>query len=265
MASKSDKERPDRAGPRVRQALGSVRRTTRGETGGRKARPAALELVIVDEVLQVPRDAWTLEGFRQWAASPDFPERGRISFIAGELIIDMSPEEAENHIKVKYEIARRLMDLNDREDLGEFYGDGLLVTNQEAELSCEPDGTFVLTETLASGKARPVPREEGASEYLELLGTPDIVLEVASRFSVNKDYQRLRQAYHRAGIPEYWLVNARGQQIDFAILQHQPDGYVEHKLRGGWQRSHVLQHDFRLTRQKNRRGLWRYALECRTR
>ncbi|MCS6976175.1 MAG: Uma2 family endonuclease [Gemmatales bacterium] len=224
-----------------------------------------LELVVGEEIICVPQEAWTLEGFRKWAISPEFPERGRITFIAGDLIIDTSPEEPETHIKVKYEFARRLMDLNDREDLGEFYGDGLLVTNEAAELSCEPDGTFVLSETLASGRAVLVPREGAAGQYTELLGTPDLVLEVVSKFSVNKDYQRLRQAYHRAGVPEYWLVNARGKQVEFVILHHRPDGYGERTLRGGWQRSDVLRHDLRLIRERNQRGLWRYTVEMRKR
>src|SRR5256885_8764701 len=48
--------------------------------------------------------------------------------------------------------------------------------------------------------------EEG---YLELEGTPDMVLEVVSESSVQKDTKRLRQLYWQAGIREYWLVDAR--------------------------------------------------------
>ncbi|MBW3596659.1 MAG: hypothetical protein KY475_05225 [Planctomycetes bacterium] len=33
----------------------------------------------------VPETARTLEGFRQWASSEDFPESGKISYLAGEL------------------------------------------------------------------------------------------------------------------------------------------------------------------------------------
>ena len=40
----------------------------------------------------VPETAHTLAGFREWATSDEFPESGKISYLAGDLFIDMSPE-----------------------------------------------------------------------------------------------------------------------------------------------------------------------------
>jgi Uma2 family endonuclease len=253
--------RSRKGGPKIGAHVTGLKPSVEPSTNG--TAPGRLELVLGDDVVQIPREAWTLSGFRKWAVSEDFPQRGRITFIAGELIVDMSPEEAENHVKVKGEFAYAIMTINKHEDLGEFYGDGLLVTNEDADLSSEPDGTLILHETFDSARAILVPREGEEGEYMELLGTPDLVLEVASKFSMNKDYNRLRQAYHLAGIPEYWLVNARGKKLDFQILHHRPEGYVAGSLRGGWQRSDVLRRDLRLVREKNRRGLWRYTLESR--
>jgi hypothetical protein len=36
----------------------------------------------------------------------------------------------------------------------------------------------------------------------------------------------LRQQYYFAGIPEYWLINARGDDVDFQILARGADDYV---------------------------------------
>ena len=47
-----------------------------------------------DPAIRIPARAATLAGFRAWALSDEFPERGRFSFINGELFVDMSPEEA---------------------------------------------------------------------------------------------------------------------------------------------------------------------------
>lgn len=61
------------------------------------ATPGPVEVIALDQQVRIPETAWTLDGFRQWAVSDDFPQRGCISFIGGEIIVDMSPEELSTH------------------------------------------------------------------------------------------------------------------------------------------------------------------------
>src|SRR5205823_171819 len=105
---------------------------------------------------------------------------------------------------VKSEIGRVLGNLNKKRKLGEFYADGALLTNVEANLSTEPDATFIRWESLETGRVRLVPREGEQGQFIEVEGTPDWVMEVVSKSSVAKDTRRLREQYHRAGIREYW-------------------------------------------------------------
>jgi Uma2 family endonuclease len=219
------------------------------------------EIILPEQTIRMPGGKWSLADFREWANSDDCPEQARVTFAGNEVLIDMSPEEVEHHTQVKDEIARVLLTLNRRHHLGKFYGDGLLVTHVEAELSTVPDGTFVLRETLESGRARLVPRRERAGEYIELEGTPDIVIEIVSKASLQKDTRLLLDLYHRAGIAEYWLVSTRGAKIDFQILKHRAGGYTVTKGRGGWQRSDVLNRRFRLSRQRDTLGLHEYTLD----
>lgn len=220
-------------------------------------------VVLAEGGLVIPATAHTLGGYRSWATSDEFPERGRISFLGGEIYVDMSPEELQNHVKVKHEVTYAITHLNKRLNLGEFYADGALLTNQAAELSTEPDGLFVTWESLEQGRVQLIPREGVVGEYLELEGTPDMVLEVISKSSLRKDTKLLRQRYHLAGVPEYWLINARGAQIDFQILQRQKKDYVAKALRGGWQRSPLFGQSVRLVRHRGRMNLWQYTLEMK--
>src|SRR5579864_3796489 len=128
--------------------------------------------------IQIPANATRLPGFQAWAHSRQFPERGRISFLNRELFIDMSPEELENHNKVKEGIDRGIGNLNEECDAGEFFADGVLVTNEGANLSTEPDGTFITWETLKAGRVRYLPRREKHGEFIEIQGSPDWLLEV---------------------------------------------------------------------------------------
>jgi len=56
------------------------------------------------ESLQIPADAHTFEGFLRWLGSDDFPESGRIDFLAGEIEAEMSPEDLQTHGVLKVEI-----------------------------------------------------------------------------------------------------------------------------------------------------------------
>jgi Uma2 family endonuclease len=240
-----------------------VRRVRNVAPPAAHVQPAARPVVIADRELVVPPSAHTLEGFRAWAKSDEFPERGRISFLDQEIFIDMSPEELQTHVKVKVEVGYVVVGLNKKSKRGDFYSDGTLLTNVAANLSTEPDGLFVTWEALESGRVRLIPREAEEGQYLEVEGSPDWVLEIVSKTSVQKDTKRLRRQYHTARIPEYWLIDARGEEISFQILVWAENDYVASAGRGGWQKSPLFRRQFRLVRRRGRLNLWEYTLQVK--
>lgn len=213
--------------------------------------------------IRIPPSAATLEGFREWATSDAFPERGRISFLDGEVVIDMAAEAYGKHNAPKTEITRVVEGLNREFDLGRFFGDRTLLTSRSAGLSTEPDGMFVTWKSFESGRVTLVPSKADPDDFIEVQGTPDWVMEIVSRHYAAKDVDDLRQAYHRARIPEYWLINALDDAIDFQILVHQPEDYVPVESQGGWFASSLFGRSFRLTRERDRMGLWRYTLDVK--
>ena len=175
-------------------------------------------------------------------------------------MLEMSPESLETHNKPKGAISAALLRLVESEDLGEVYVDGLLLSHVGAGVSTEPDLTFVSWKTLEAGGVRLIPRVARENEFIEIEGAPDIVLEIVSDSSVRKDLELLRAAYARAGIPEYWTVDARGPSIAFQILRLEQGNYVVDAPSDAPQRSVVLDRTFTLTRATNRVGRWRYQL-----
>lgn len=222
-----------------------------------------LQIVTNTFTLDVPDSARTFEGFRAWATQPDFPERVRVMFFQGEVWLDMSNEEMEPHNKVKSELIRAILTLTEELDLGEFYSDGVLVSNEPAGVSNNPEAFLVLHETITSRRVQLTPRKGEQGHFIELVGTPDWVLEIVSESSVTKDTRTLRQAYHAAGIPEYWIIDARSEQIEFQILRYRKSGYVASPIEDGWQHSRIFDRYFRLERSKSRSNLNRYRLQVR--
>jgi Uma2 family endonuclease len=235
--------------------------TTRSAKAGRPGRGRLfVHGVSEGRWLDIPREAFTHAGFRAWACSDDFPEEGRISFLQGDVYVDMAAERLESHVKVKTEVTRVLGNVVVEEDLGGFFGDGTGLSNEDAEVAHVPDGTFVSWKSFEAGRVRQVPSPTGDGDFTELEGAPDMVLEVVSPSSVEKDTRLLRELYHRAGIAEYWLIDARGDEVQFQILCHRPKGYASAPQKGGWQRSRVFGRSFRLERTRDRLGDWRYRL-----
>jgi Uma2 family endonuclease len=92
------------------------------------------------------------------------------------------------------------------------------------------------------------------------VGAPDLVVEVVSASSVKKDLQTLRAAYARAGIPEYWIIDARADAIRFLILHLDGGEYREAAPVTEPQPSRVFARRFRLTRARNEVGRYAYDL-----
>lgn len=214
-----------------------------------------------DGMLHVPASAHTLAGFRRWVHSREFPEKLRATYLDGEVYLDMSKENIQSHAAVKTGVCVPLGLLVDERDLGNLYINGVLVTNEEAELSTNPDAVLVTWESLEKQRVVYVSNSKG--EEIEIAGSPDWLLEIVSDSSVEKDTHRLRKAYHRAGVREYWLIDARGGECCFVILYWRKSGYVAASSKEGWQFSRVFARHFRLTRHHDRRGAWKYTLHLK--
>src|ERR1700730_3076286 len=103
------------------------------------------------EEFQIPPWVTDLRSFRRWSDQEDFPDTGRVWYIKGAVWVDMSKEQLFTHIKVKDQFTRVLDALVEKEELGLYFSDGLLLTNVAADISGNPDGTFISNESLAKG------------------------------------------------------------------------------------------------------------------
>jgi Uma2 family endonuclease len=215
--------------------------------------------VLIEDRVMVPRSALDHDGYRAWVKSDEYPERLRTTYVAGDVLVEMTPESIQAHNQVKGALTAALVDFVRERDLGEVYPDGALVTNEEARLSCEPDLSFISWKTFEDGRVRLIERATG-EDYIELVGSPDLVVEIVSDSSVKKDTRLLLDAYARAGIREYWLIDARSSAIRFQILTLQSGRLVARGNPDEPQRSDVLGVSWQLTRVRNRAGRFTYTL-----
>lgn len=214
--------------------------------------------VVVAENVRVPDWVQDLDSFRRWCHADDFPQECKISYFVDQLWIDPHMER-DLHNQIKTAIVAVLFTLVQVTRLGRFYGDRMRLVHPEANLSTESDALFA--SHLSFQRQRVQLREK--EDSLELIGSPDMALEVVSRSSVQKDTVRLLDLYHKARLREYWLVNPLTADVEFKIYRYTAKKFVETRPSDGWLRSEVFHKSFRLTEAKNESDLRDFTLEVR--
>ena len=201
--------------------------------------PAALTPHQDGQEVFVPE--WIVDNasFLRWAESDEAPTRGKIGYFQGQVWVDQTME-TDFHNFIKTEVAITVGQWVREKDMGRYYTDGMLFSAPEIELSSEPDGIFVAKESKATGK---VWLEKGNSSMV-LFGVPDMVLEVVSKSSSNKDLNLLHKLYHLAGIAEYWVINSLDKNPELVIYRHTENAYVPVHSQSGLVKSSVLNASF---------------------
>jgi len=201
--------------------------------------PFAIRLVNLGAEAHIPGWVRDLESFRKWADSSDYPDRGKFSYLHGELFVDLEMEQLFSHNQLKteltIELGRRVRD----SQLGYFFSDGVRLSNPAADLSSEPNAVMVSFSAIQSGRVKLVRGTLGG--YVELEGSPELVVEIVSPGSVRKDTVVLKPLYAQAGVSEYWIIDARKAPVQFQLWVLTPKGYVPAELRDGHPVSPLLQ------------------------
>lgn len=209
--------------------------------------------------IEIPWETQTLEGFRNWVASLD--EGGpRVSFARGRMHVDMSPQSYDTHEPLVRAINVALCALASELDIGRYFLPPSWFTHEATGLSTEPDGYLALWSTLESKDLAINPERR-----TEMVGRPDMVLEVVSDTSHRKDLIEHVMDYALAGVREYWIADARADHLAFRILALDGSGeYADVTPDAeGWLESSLWQRSFRLGQLPERAGLRDFVLEIR--
>jgi len=217
---------------------------------------------LLDHHIEIPtiRD---LAEFRRWAVSDLFPQRGRIDYVDGRIEVDMSPEDVFTHGTLKSEVASGIKRRVDALDLGHTLISDTRVSSVAADLSAEPDVIVLTHEALDAGRLMLTRKASGEPDrYVEVEGGPDLVVEIVSDSSEQKDERRLPAAYFRAGVREFWLLDARAPELRFEIHRRGTGSFQQTPRDSeGYQQSEVLSARVRLERSRHARGHWMYRLD----
>jgi Uma2 family endonuclease len=219
--------------------------------------------VIEGEQGEVRIPSWVvdLESFRRWVDSDEVDDKIRLGYLDGEIWVNMSKEQLFTHNRVKTAYTVVMAGMVEGEQLGYYFSDGVRLSNLAANFSVNPDAVFASWDALRLARIRLVAGKQHG--FTELEGTPDMVLEVMSDSSVEKDDDLLRILYWQAGTTEYWLVDVRGGKLRFDILHRGKKGFVATRRQSGWLKSAVFGRSFQLRQGTDPLGHPRFVLAVR--
>lgn len=226
------------------------------------AGPAKGIQIQIGNRFTVPPTVVDLDSFRAWARSDELPEKARVAWLDGTLWVEPDMEQLYTHNRVKSVFCSVLLPLADARGAGEYCVDGMLLTLPLARVSTVPDGLYFTYAAISAGRLRTEP-SSGGTGAVELVGAPEMVLEVVSVSSIDKDMVRLAAAYHQAGVGEFWRVNLLGPDSVFEILRNEQAGWQPTQLPDGWWRSDVFGRDFFLRQVPSPIGQLRVFLDVR--
>jgi Uma2 family endonuclease len=218
----------------------------------------SMKTIVFAEHLTFPDSVHDHASFRRWVTADDFPEEARVSYLDGNLWVDLPMERAAHNL-CKKAITHTLTGLIESEDRGLDFSDGMLLSNLDVGLSTQPEFMFIATETLESGRVSLLRGDDS----LEVIGSPDMTLEVVSPTSVEKDTVHLRRLYWEAGVKEYWLVDSRETSFSFDIFRRGPAKFVASRKHQGWLKSQVFGREFKLSKEAGKHGVSKFTLEMR--
>ena len=217
-----------------------------------------MKTIVFAEHLTFPESVHDLDSFRHWVTSDEFPEKARVSYLDGNFWVDLSMERA-GHNLCKKAMTNTLASLIESEDGGVDFSDGMLLSHLEAGLSTQPEVMFLASATLDSGAVTILRGDDS----IEVIGSPDMTLDVISPTSVEKDTVHLRRLYYEAGVKEYWLVDSREISFSFDILRRGSSKFLATRKHQGWIKSQVFGREFKLSRETTKHGVSKFTLEVR--
>ncbi len=130
------------------------------------------------------------------------PEGDRRELIGGEFLVVPAPTP--HHQRVSARLQRALHDFVEANGLGEVFDAPIDVVLSEENV-VQPDLIFVARDRAS------VVRET------HVAGAPDLVVEIVSPSTADRDRETKRRLYFKYGVREYWLVDPGAGTIEVLV------------------------------------------------
>jgi hypothetical protein len=213
--------------------------------------------------IEIPSGIGDLAAFRRWVHFADLPEKLPVHFLRGEVWADFSRSDPIDNVALRGALTAALHRFEDGPQPGYFFTVYMLWSSDEAGVATVPDCGFFTKQSLKSGRVRLTNGGNPKYQETEIVGPLDMVCELVSDSSEEKDSEWLMESYFAAGVGEYWLIDARDDTVRFDLSTRGKSKFVRRRSRSGWLRSDVFGKSLRLSRGNKRHPFPSFNVEIR--
>ena len=168
------------------------------------------------------------DAFRAWKLSDDCPRWGKFEWIGGAVRLEVGREPLISYNLTRAALVRSLGNRIDEEDCGFYFSARSPVVSPEGavrRVNCEPDFVFLSHEAILSGRVTLTPKVGREGDFTEIVGPPDVIVELRSDSSTRKDTVDLPADLFALGVSEYWLADARVDPPGLTIHVRGPEAF----------------------------------------
>lgn len=139
----------------------------------------------------------------------DIPEgdTSMYELINGEIVKRTSPNTP--HQRASIYLIRQIDRYNESKKAGELFHAPYDLYFNEENAGIQPDLVFV------SNERRSIIRENNG-----IVGAPDLIVEIISKGTMDKDRVTKKDLYEQFGVREYWIVDPRNESIEVYQLEN---------------------------------------------
>jgi Uma2 family endonuclease len=154
------------------------------------------------ETTFVSVDRFDQRAFKRWVETRPATDINHYELTNGRIV--MTPPAGWGHGEIEARLSRILFDFVDRNKLGKVFGSSTGYNLPSGD-TLEPDVSFISTARWLKGP------QVGRGQFLKIV--PDLVVEILSPATAQRDRIEKKQIYETNGVDELWLVDTNKREV----------------------------------------------------
>lgn len=160
------------------------------------------EAVKINETAFVSTVTFSQKAFKRWVEQRPVTDLNRYELTDGRIV--MTPPAGWEHGENEATVIRILGDFVTSHNLGKVFGSSTGYDLPSGD-TLEPDASFISVERWSKGP------QVGRRQFLKIV--PNLVVEILSPATAQRDRVEKKRTYEVNGVDEYWLVDSDRREV----------------------------------------------------
>jgi Uma2 family endonuclease len=187
------------------------------------------EAVKINETAFVSTATFSQKAFKRWVEKRPPADINHYELIDGRIV--MTPPAGWGHGEIEVRVGHILLDFVEKNNLGKVFGSSTGYDLPSGD-TLEPDASFISVERWSKGP------QVGRRQFLKIV--PNLVIEILSPATAQRDRVEKKRIYELNGVDEYWLVDSDHREVTVFQLSDRRYGPAKRFRAGQNLRSRLL-------------------------